>query len=331
MNFTAKSKKQQGTSQTPHNLQLRRGMGLGLFRLALLLVVLGSILRNSFLLAIGFGISGVLLVAWGWDAVSLNGLHYTRYFYSEEVGATTEMRAFLGETVELKLEVYNRKLLPVSWLEVTDRAPTSLAIEGGQVLVNPVTKLGELHTFWRVGAFQRQARHYTVHCNQRGYHLYGPVTLTTGDGFGFFERTARLNGGQRLIVYPKVYSAAELRLPAVQPFGERLEQHSLFEDPLRTAGIREWSPADGMRRVHWKATAKNQRMLSRLYEPSREPQVLICLNVATLVHYWEGLVPELLERAVSVAASLAVMCAGLRLPVGLLANAYWPGSDQPLR
>ena len=108
-------------------------------------------------------------------------------------------------------------------------------------------------------------------------------------------------------------------------------RESLFEDPLRTAGIRRWQAADGFRRVHWKATARHQQMLSRLYEPSEEPQVLIFLNVATLPRYWQGVIPELLERAISVAGSLAALCVEMRLPAGLIANGFLPGSDQALR
>ena len=57
----------------------------------------------------------------------------------------------------------------------------------------------------------------------------------------------------------------------------------------------------------------------------------IFLNVATLERHWLGHIPELMERAISVAGSLAALCAEQRLPVGLIANGYLPGSDQPLR
>jgi uncharacterized protein (DUF58 family) len=71
--------------------------------------------------------------------------------------------------------------------------------------------------------------------------------------------------------------------------------------------------------------------LSRVYEPTQEPQVLIFLNVATLERHWLGHIPELMERAVSVAGSLAAILAEKRVPVGLIANGVLPGSDQPLR
>jgi uncharacterized protein (DUF58 family) len=38
-----------------------------------------------------------------------------------------------------------------------------------------------------------------------------------------------------------------------------------------------------------------------------------------------------MERAISVAGSLAAMCVDKRLPVGLIANGFLPGSDQTIR
>jgi uncharacterized protein (DUF58 family) len=287
------------------------------------LTLVGVVLSNQFLLVVALGLFGVAVVSWLWNQLSFFGLYYDRRL--------SETRAFLGETIELTLEVRNQKLLPLTWLEILDLFPVDLSVEGGEVVPNRASNLGEFRTFWMPGAFQGLRRRFTVSCDERGYHSYGPATISTGDGFGFFSRRAVKTKQDHLIVYPRLYSVAELRLPAKNPFGERAARDRLFEDPLRTMGIREWQPADGLRRVHWKATARHQRMLSRIYEPSEEPQVLIFLNVTTLPRHWQGSIPALTERAISVAASLAAMCVEDRVPVGLISNGMLPGSDQPLR
>lgn len=291
--------------------------------LGLLLALSGLAFDNRFLLGTALTLFTVVGVSWAWSQLSLFGLHYRRYL--------SETRAFLGETLELTLEVRNQKILPLTWLEITDVFPSTLPMDQAEVVLNRASNLGEFHTFWMPGAFQRVTRRFSVHCTQRGYHAYGPVTITTGDGFGLFSRKVLGSRRDRLIVYPRLYSVAELRLPAKNPFGERGSKRHLFEDPLRTVGIREWQPYDSLHRVHWKATARYQHMLSRVYEPSEEHQVLIFLNVATMPRHWQGTIPELLERAISVAGSLAALCTELRLPVGLVANGFLPGSDQPLR
>ena len=86
-----------------------------------------------------------------------------------------------------------------------------------------------------------------------------------------------------------------------------------------------------MRRIHWAKTAKYQALHSRVYEPIEEEQVMIFLNIATLAQYSHGTFPEMQERAIRVAASLAFELADKRLPVGLIANGRLPQSDQPLK
>jgi uncharacterized protein (DUF58 family) len=291
--------------------------------LGVLLTMVGVVLSNQFLLVAALSLFMVTAVSWLWNQLSLFGLHYKR--------GLSESRAFLGEKIELTVEVRNRKFLPLTWLEILDVFPPGLFLEGAEVIPNRSSNLGELRTFWMPGPFQGLRRHFTIHCTERGYHAYGPATVSTGDGFGFFSRKAVTPEQDHLIVYPRLYSVAELRLPAKNPFGERGTHDRLFEDPLRTMGIRAWQPSDGLHRVHWKATARHQQMLSRLYEPSEEPQMLIFLNVTTLPRHWQGSIPELTERVISVAASLAAMCVESRVPVGLVSNGMLPGSDQPLR
>lgn len=296
--------------------------------LGLILSIIGVASNNAFFTAAGVALWVFAAIGWLWNSLSLWGLFYERDF--------SEIRAFQGETIELTLLVRNQKPLPLTWLNIHDTFPPELPIidsaqSSKTMITNPATNLAEFHSFWMLGIFQRVARRYQIDCSVRGFHDFGPATLNTGDGFGFFSCTARLPTKQRLIVYPKLYSVAELQLPSKNPFGESRAQQSLFEDPLRTVGIREWQSWDSQRRVHWKATARHQQLLSRVYEPSEELQVLFFLNVATMQRHWHGYLPELQERTISVAGSLATMAAEERLAVGLIANGALPGGDQPIR
>jgi uncharacterized protein (DUF58 family) len=59
--------------------------------------------------------------------------------------------------------------------------------------------------------------------------------------------------------------------------------------------------------------------------------VVVFLNVATYPRHWMGFNPELLERAVSVSASIASYSADQRWSIGVFANGSVPRSDQPIR
>lgn len=290
--------------------------------LAILLTLAGLALDNAFLTVAALAIVAVIAVAWGWAALSLVGVHYTRSF--------SETRAFQGETVHLTLEAANPKWLPVTWLNINDHFPPGLPVAEHRLVVNPPSNLADFNTYWMLAPFQRTRRRFDIRCTERGFHSYGPAALRSGDPFGFFTRSAASAGRQVLIVYPRIYPAETLGLPSKNPFGEH-PARGLFEDPLRTVGIRSWQAGDTLRRVHWKASARKQELLSRAYEPSEEVQVQLFLNVATLERHWHGYLPELQERTISVAGSLAALAAGEKLPVGLAVNGALPGGDQAIR
>jgi uncharacterized protein (DUF58 family) len=105
----------------------------------------------------------------------------------------------------------------------------------------------------------------------------------------------------------------------------------IFEDPGRIAGCATTVPGDPMRRIDWKASAKLGALQSKVYEPSGTLHMLVVLNVNTMEHVWEGYVPELLERLISLTGLGGA--AGIR---GRLLNRprhkrFVPGSDRPLR
>lgn len=291
--------------------------------LGLILSVIGVASNNGFFTASGVALWLVAGVGWVWNRLSLIGLHYER--------TLSEVRAFQGETIQLTLEVRNQKLLPLTWLRIRDTFPADLPLADKNLQVNSATNLAEFHSFWMPGAYQRIRRTFAITCTTRGFHHFGPATVTTGDGFGFFDAETEWSAQQRLIIYPRLYTVAELRLPSKSPFGVVRAPQSLFEDPLRTVGIRDWQSSDSQRRIHWKATARQQQLLSRVYEPSEEQQIQLFLNVTTMERHWHGYIPELQERAISVAGSLAALALEERWATGLIANGALPGGDQPIR
>lgn len=291
--------------------------------LALFLLALGVIFRLGSLIVIAGLLMLVSSVGWVWDWLALQGVEYRREF--------GERRAFVGETVELCLSVVNRKPLPVSWLRITDRVPAALPLEGAEVTATSIPTVSQVRLVLALRWYERVTRSYRVHCVHRGFYPFGPVELEGGDLFGLFSRKRRIERRQWFIVYPKIEALTDLGFPVKDPLGPAKSSLILFDDPLRTVGVRDHRPEDGFRRIHWKASARRQELQSRVYEPSASHSLAVLLNVATLAKHWQGYIPERLERVVSVAASIAAYAVDQRWPVGLLANGALPESDQAIK
>jgi uncharacterized protein (DUF58 family) len=155
--------------------------------------------------------------------------------------------------------------------------------------------------------------------------------MKSGDIFGLFSQEGWQRKLDWLIVYPKVVPIAQLGLPSKEPFGETKARQRIFEDPLRTIGVRDHQPEDGFKHIHWKATARQQKLQAKVYEPTTSFNLIIFLNVATFPKHWQGTDPILLERAISVAASIANYGVEQRYTVGVIANGSVPHSDQPIK
>ena len=291
--------------------------------ISLICVVIGVVRDNRFLLGSGLLLLTVLGLIWLWWKLSFVGLNSSV--------ALSEIRAFEGEAVELTLTLSNRKLLPLFWANLILEVPAGLRLKEVPLVVEPTSQKASLRTYWSLGIRQSASRKFLIECHERGTYFIGPSMLETGDPIGLFSGRLRNPTLTSLIIYPKVFPLTPQRLPAQQPFGEARSIGRLFEDPIRTVGVREWRLGDSQRRIHWPVTAKYQALHSRVYEPAEEEQILIFLNIATLEKFWQGTIPELQEQTIRVASSLAFDLADKRLAVGLLANGRLPRSDQALK
>lgn len=280
--------------------------------------------RNPALLGLGL----VLLLIAGagriWKNLALWGVHYQRNIDHDHV--------FPGEPVKVTITASNHKWLPLTWLRFRDILPvppqtdapdpqTAADVSEEYILINS----------YSMYAFEQIKRSVTLSFTKRGFYRLGPVTYQSGDVFTLFSTEREHDYLQTVVVYPQILPLDEIGLPPKEPFGELKVQHSLFDDPIKTKGIRDYQPQDRFRDVHWKATARRGHLQTKVYDPSTGMTLGVFLNVSTMSRHWMGHYPELLESAVSVAASVASYGAEQGWGVGVYANGAYPRSDQPIR
>ncbi len=290
---------------------------------SLLLIVVGLGAESVPLLGLGALVLGTGGAARLWSRLSLESVGYSREL--------SERRAFVGERVALTLRLVNDKLLPVPWIEVRERLPEAAPLVEGRTSPSGIPGTVYLTRTTALRSGDRLEWPLELRTVTRGYHRLGPARLRSGDLFGLFEREETAGGAEMLIVYPRTYALPDLGLASARPFGEQRGGPRIFPDPVRVAGVRDYVPGDPLKQIDWNATARAGRLQSRLYEPSREHAVVVALDVMTLGHTWEGTDPVLLERAVTVAASIARDAFESRAAIGLITNGALPQSDRPVR
>ncbi|HEY9087020.1 MAG TPA: DUF58 domain-containing protein [Anaerolineaceae bacterium] len=299
-------------------------IGRGWFPLLLMVILLGALFSLSWLVSVAAALVVLLYIAWLWNRHALDNVHYRRRWHYR--------RGFPGEKFDLRLEIENRKLLPVSWLRVCDAWPRAVGPEDTTVLApTHVPDQGSLVNLYSLRWFQQAARGYSLLLRKRGYYPVGPIDLESGDMLGMFETQQRLEQQEYITVFPAPAPLKTLRLPANDPFGDRRSTRRRFEDPTNVMGVRDYHPEDDFRRVHWPATARTGTLQVKQYEHISAQVMLVCLNVATTEHHWLGTEPHILEHLVSVAATLVTQGFNDGYAVGLFSNGCLAHADQPFR
>ncbi len=289
----------------------------------IVLLLVGLAAQSVPLIGLGVLVFGTGGMARLWARVSLEQVGYERLL--------RERRVFMGESVEVRLRLANRKRIPVPWIEVRESLPEATPLSGGHATPSGLPGTVLLVRSTALGAHEQVEWPLTLHAEQRGFFRLGPARLRSGDLFGIFEREETVRGTDSIVVYPRTYPLPDLGIVSARPFGERAGGQRIFEDPIRVVGVRDYFPGDPLKRVDWNATARMGRLQSRLYEPSRTQAIVVALNVSTMDQSWLGFDPVLLERNVVVAASIARWAFEEHAAIGLIANGSFPDADRAIR
>lgn len=253
-----------------------------------------------------------------WSRYGLRRVHYERELVRD--------RVVLGEAVELRISAWNDKPLPLAWLEADD-----LVTEGTIVRERPTIRsdrpgFSVLRNTWTLGPWERVTTHLHVVPERRGVYRFGPVRLQVADLFGRDVATESTELPDALLVRPRSVPV-RLASPELAPLGETRARHGFHHDPALFAGVRQYQAGDPRRSIHWRASARMGRPVSKRFEPATQRQTVIAIDMQTNNEpYWMMIYEEeLLESLVVAAASIARFILDEGGAVGIAANA-WSGT-----
>lgn len=217
------------------------------------------------------------------------------------------LRSFGGENIKVTVEVLNNLNKEIDELRLEDRVPDSLSLESGTSSFNLSLK-----------PFEQTEHFYEISAPKRGRYILGPLDATSYDLMGFQVYSVKVPGEDEVMILPRVegLGQVELRARRIGPWPGTIPSRSVGPG-TEFFELRLYSPRDELRRINWKASAKQRRLVTNEFETERVTDVLVVLDCS------EGVLSSLFsfdaeEFEVSLAASL---CSQLLLQgnrVGLL-------------
>ena len=270
-----------------------------------------------FFLALAFNLGLLVYAIYALMAVVIVAKLVTRRWSENIAGkkSISRIRASIGESVEVNIEVGNNGTWPITWMLIEDLVPPRATTRR----LPAISFNGQRVAVLKFGAGEQKTLSYQLNCNRRGYFQIGPTVAETGDMFGFNRRYRVLAQPQYLLVYPKVIPLAGYDISSKRPIGEVVMTNRLFEDPTRIAGVREYQMGDPLNRIHWKKSASTGKLQSKIYEPSSLAGATIVLDFHA-DSYDAKHEPVRSELAVTAAASIAYALVQMGQQVGFVSN-----------
>ncbi len=209
---------------------------------------------------------------------------------------TDNLRVFPGEPVFLKLHVENKKWLPAA---VRIRLP----FYRGRAPDDPEAE--SISDSLVLSGFQKTEYRHQLTPMHRGIYTFDTTHITTSDIFGFFPRSFFQEQSGEWIVYPGIRPVIPFSiLKKIMP--GKPGHKSPVHDPVYMMGTRDYSGAAPARDIHWKASARYQRLQEKIYAPSEPEKILIVLDGTGF--YPAGDIDGF-EQTLETIASLAVLLA----------------------
>jgi uncharacterized protein (DUF58 family) len=309
----------------PHFRPLTEASGF-LFHRNSLIVTVGILFLSAweglvtFVIPLGLVLAAALL-AKTWARLSLVQVSCKR--------TVREKRLFPGDRTDVRLELANRKILPLPWVEIEDAIPSQLLEEK----LPPSAQRPECGSLLRSSSllwYRRAKWNFSLRAGKRGFYSLGPLRLRSGDLFGFYRRMMEVPLPEAIIVYPQIFPISQFSIPSLFPLGEIRSAKRIFQDPVRPIGLRAYQPYDSLRHIHWKASARGQGLQVKVLEPTATLQASLFLGVDSYQRDG-GFQEEDFEWGICLAASLAHHFVAKGIPTGLFSNGRMIDSGQPVQ
>ncbi len=214
-----------------------------------------------------------------------------------------------GGVAEARLGLRNRKNWPALWLVWRDQIDSGLDVEGMSSEFRSL-KGGEIAEL-----------RYRLHSTRRGLFRVGPAVVEASDPFGLVRRFIVDRKPRFLTVLPRSLALDRARPLGRRPIHEVPRRRSLFQDPTRFLGVRDYRRGDPLKRIHWRATARTGTLQVKLFEPAVLDGMLLAIEMSSAVLGDPAGGPSAVEElAVTAAASLTDLVLGGGQAVALLSN-----------
>lgn len=248
-------------------------------------------------------------------SVAMGGIWFLGFYWTRSLAKHLSLRrelrfgwAQVGDRLEERFTISNSGFIPALWVEIIDQSDMP-----GYFASRIAHAPGYGSTRWKTGRV----------CERRGLFTLGPTAIRSGDPFGIYAIEIHYPTTATLMVMPPVVPLPDIEVAAGGRSGEGRPRANAPERTVSISTVREYSPGDSLKYIHWPTTARRSKPFVRIFDGTPAGDWWILLDLQGSVQVGEGW-DSTLEHGIVLSASLCDR--GLRQgkSVGLAANSKIP-------
>ncbi|MDM5336230.1 DUF58 domain-containing protein [Fictibacillus enclensis] len=203
-----------------------------------------------------------------------------------------------GEELVVTIELKRKTLFPLFYLIIHDEIPAPLyneALHDGEedqihsrVLFFPLFKKKLVYL-------------YRIKPVPRGIFELNSISLRTGDVFGFVQKEIKVHLSDRVFIYPRYQEIEHLEMDKHLQNGVQKSGRNSMTDYTSSVSVRDYVQGDRLSWLHWKASARSNKLVTKVFEHQRNNDYVIVLD-QSVPSYKNN--HSLFEKAVSFTASI---------------------------
>jgi uncharacterized protein (DUF58 family) len=234
----------------------------GVIILAILALLGGLVTGRDLFFNITYLLGLLILLSFGWAWSNINWVYISR--------TTRTRRTQVGRPLEERFSVRNTSVLPKLWIEVRDYS--TLPHHYASKVVNALGSRSAIT--WRANTI----------CRRSGRYQLGPIELNSSDPFGLFPMTRYLTPTTNVVIYPMTVDIQQFALPVgVLPGGDALRRRTHYVT-TNASGVRDYAPGDSFSRIHWRSSARRDRLIVKEFELDPLADIWIVPDMAEFAH-----------------------------------------------
>ena len=235
--------------------------------IGLFAIVGGSIRGFNLMLMFAGGVVGGMWVSWRMALRAIESSSTARRLPGE---------AFAGRPFRIRYLVENRMRLRPVWLIRIDDSVS--ADDNGGRGSNRTSLIRA--AIGSVPPGQTRATYADAVIAHRGRYVFGPMTASTRFPLAWIDVSRGYRPIEPLLVFPRLFKMRPRWRRRLSHRGDGLSQSAARRGSSEGDfyGIRDWSPGDSPRMIHWRTTARTDQLAVRQHEQPRRLEICIVLD-----------------------------------------------------